>query len=64
MAINKRKILEAARKFAQKGAKEKALKEYAKLLKADPKDAKVRLAKLVKGNPGIGLAPWPSRQSP
>ncbi len=43
MAINKRKILEAARKFAQKGAKEKALKEYAKLLKADPKDAKVRL---------------------
>ena len=43
MAVNKRKILETARKLAQKGAKEKALKEYAKLLKLDPKDAKLRL---------------------
>ena len=43
MAANKRKILEAARKLAQKGAKEKALKEYEKLLKLDPKDAKLRL---------------------
>jgi tetratricopeptide (TPR) repeat protein len=40
---NKRKILENARKLAQKGAKEKALKEYAKLLKLDPGDAKLRL---------------------
>ena len=43
VAANKRKILEAARKFAQKGAREKALKEYAKLLKLDPRDAKLRL---------------------
>ena len=43
MAINKRKALNAARKFAQKGAKEKALKEYNALLKADPRDAKLRL---------------------
>ena len=40
---NKRKILDTARKLAQKGAKEKALKEYAKLLKLDPGDAKLRL---------------------
>ena len=43
MAANKRKILEAARKLAQKGAKDKALEEYQKLLKLDPKDAKLRL---------------------
>ena len=43
MATNKRKILENARKLAQKGAKDKALKEYEKLLKLDPKDAKLRL---------------------
>ena len=43
MAANKRKILESARKLAQKGAKEKALAEYQKLLKLDPKDAKLRL---------------------
>ena len=43
MAANKRKILEAARKLAQKGAKDKALKEYQKLVKLDPKDAKLRL---------------------
>ena len=43
MAANKRKILEAARKYAQKGAKDKALKEYEKLLKLDPRDAKLRL---------------------
>ena len=41
--MNKRKILEAARKHAQKGAKDKALKEYQKLLKLDPRDAKLRL---------------------
>ncbi len=43
MALNKRKILEAARKHAQKGAKAKALKEYNKLLKSDPRDAKLLL---------------------
>ncbi len=43
MALNKRKVLEAARKFAQKGAKARALKEYDKLLKEDPRDAKLLL---------------------
>ncbi len=43
MAANKRKILEAARKHAQKGAKDRALKEYERLLKLDPRDAKLRL---------------------
>ncbi len=43
MAVNKRKVLDAARKFAQKGAKEKALKEYNTLLKLDPRDAKLHL---------------------
>ncbi|MCA9510721.1 MAG: tetratricopeptide repeat protein [Myxococcales bacterium] len=43
MAVNKRKVLEAARKYAQKGAKQKALKEYQTLLKLDPRDAKLRL---------------------
>lgn len=43
MAINKRKILEAAQKHLHKGALDKALKEYQKLLKADPKDVNVRL---------------------
>ena len=43
MALNKRKVLDAARKHAQKGAKAKALKEYNKLLKEDPRDAKLLL---------------------
>jgi tetratricopeptide (TPR) repeat protein len=43
VAEDKRKILENARKYAQKGAQEKALKEYQKLVKLDPKDAKLRL---------------------
>jgi tetratricopeptide (TPR) repeat protein len=43
LAPNKRKILEAARKYAQKGARDRALKEYEKLLKLDPRDAKLRL---------------------
>lgn len=43
MALNKRKVLETARKHAQKGAKAKALKEYNKLLTADPRDAKLLL---------------------
>ncbi len=43
MAADKRKILEAARKHAQKGAKDKALNEFGKLLKLDPRDSKLRL---------------------
>lgn len=43
MALNKRKILEAARKYAQRGAKAKALKEYDKLLTADSRDPKLLL---------------------
>jgi len=43
LAPNKRKMLEAARKYAQKGAQERALKEYEALLKLDPRDAKLRL---------------------
>ena len=43
MAVNKRKVLDAARKYAQKGSKAKALKEYNTLLKAEPRDAKLRL---------------------
>src|SRR5262245_61440899 len=36
-------MLDAARKYAQKGAKDRALKEYEQLLKLDPRDAKLRL---------------------
>src|SRR5215468_2016039 len=43
LAPNKRKMLEAARKYAQKNSKDRALKEYEQLLKLDPKDAKLRL---------------------
>ena len=43
MAINKRKILESAQKHLQKGAPDKAIKDYETLLQADPKDANVRL---------------------
>ncbi len=43
MAWNKRKTLDAARKYAQKGAQDKALKEYARLLQSDPRDAKLRI---------------------
>jgi tetratricopeptide (TPR) repeat protein len=43
LAINKRKILEAAQKFLQKGSLDKALKEYQSLLQADPRDSNSRL---------------------
>ena len=43
MAINKRKVLDAARRQVQKGARAKAFKEYGKLLAADPQDAKLLL---------------------
>jgi tetratricopeptide (TPR) repeat protein len=39
----KRKNLETAQKYAQKGQYDKALKEYQRLLKTDPKDANLRL---------------------
>ena len=41
--INKRKLLESAQKNLQKGAVDKALKDYEALLGADPRDANVRL---------------------
>src|SRR5262249_2992476 len=43
LAAAKRQILELARKLAQKSVKDKALAEYQKLLKLDPKGAKLRL---------------------
>jgi len=43
LAINKRKILQSAQKHLQKGALDKALKDYETLLEADPKDANIRL---------------------
>jgi tetratricopeptide (TPR) repeat protein len=43
LAINKRKILQSAQKHMQKGALDKALKDYASLLKADPNDINIRL---------------------
>jgi tetratricopeptide (TPR) repeat protein len=56
---NKRKILENAQKYVQKGSYDKALKEYASLLKADPKDTNVRLKigdlHLKRGDPGKAL---------
>jgi tetratricopeptide (TPR) repeat protein len=54
VALNKRKILDAAQKYLQKGNLDKALKEYEKVVAADPKDANVRLkvgdVQLRKGN--------------
>lgn len=43
MSINKRKILASAQKHMQKGATDKALKDYQTLLEADPKDVNLRL---------------------
>ena len=43
MALNKRKVLDAAQKYIQKGSLDKALKEYEKVLESDPRDANVRL---------------------
>ena len=42
-AINKRKILESAQRNLQKGALDKALKDYQAVLEADPRDTNVRL---------------------
>ncbi len=43
MAINKRKILESAQKHLQKGALDRALKDYQQLVDANPRDANSRL---------------------
>jgi tetratricopeptide (TPR) repeat protein len=43
LSINKRKILASAQKHMQKGALDKALKDYQTLLEADPKDVNLRL---------------------
>jgi tetratricopeptide (TPR) repeat protein len=43
LSINKRKILQSAQKYVQKGALDKALKDYQTLLEADPKDVNLRL---------------------
>jgi len=42
VAIDKNKIIEAATKYVQKGQYDKAIKEYAKLLEIDPKDARIQ----------------------
>jgi pilus assembly protein FimV len=43
LVINKRKILQSAQKHMQKGALDKALKDYTSLLEGDPKDVNIRL---------------------
>jgi tetratricopeptide (TPR) repeat protein len=43
LAINKRKILESAQKHLQRGALDRALKDYQVLLDADPRDTNIRL---------------------
>jgi len=43
LAVNKRKILETAQKYLQKGALDRALKEYRTLLELDPRDSSARL---------------------
>lgn len=42
MSIDKNKIIEAATKYIQKGQFDKAIKEYRKVLTADPKDARIQ----------------------
>jgi len=39
--IDKNKIIETATKFVQKGQYDKAIKEYLKLIEADPKDSRI-----------------------
>ena len=43
MAINKNNIIKAAQKFIEKGHLDKAIKEYEKIVQADPKDIRVML---------------------
>ncbi len=43
MAFNKEKVMEAARKFVDKGQVDKAIKEYLRVVKEDPQDVRVWL---------------------
>jgi pilus assembly protein FimV len=43
MAINKNKVMDAARKARDKGQLDKAIKEYLKIVREDPKDVRVWL---------------------
>ena len=43
MAINKRKLLNSAQRHIQKGALDKALRDYQTLLRAEPNDVNVRI---------------------
>ncbi|MBK9073031.1 MAG: tetratricopeptide repeat protein [Myxococcales bacterium] len=43
MALNKEKVMESARKFAEKGQIDKAIKEYQRLVEEDPTDVRVWL---------------------
>ncbi len=43
MAFNKNKVMDAARKFHEKGQTDKAIKEYLKVVNHDPKDVRVWL---------------------
>ena len=43
MAFNKEKVMDAARKFVDKGQLDKAVKEYLRIVEADPKDVRVWL---------------------
>ncbi|HCF60194.1 MAG TPA: hypothetical protein DFS52_19630 [Myxococcales bacterium] len=58
MAIDKNKIIEAATKYVQKGQYDKAIKEYNKLLDADPRDARIqqKLGELYQKKGENGLA--------
>ena len=59
LAISKRKALETAQKYVQKGAFDKALKEYLKHLKAEPDDTNARLKlgdlHLKRGDPAAAI---------
>ena len=41
MAFNKEKVMDAARKFVDKGQIDKAVKEYLRIVSEDPKDVRV-----------------------
>lgn len=43
MAFNKNKVVETARKYVEKGQVDKAIKEYLKVVREDPKDVRVWL---------------------
>lgn len=43
MAFNKNKVMDAARRFVEKGQTEKAIKEYLRVVKEDPQDVRVWL---------------------